>query len=186
MNIILPPAPPNPWKKLGTKRVYKNRWMEVYEDEVIRPDGSTGIYGKPVFGKSIATVALRSNGDVLLVGQWRYLLDRYTWEVPTGGCEKNEDPFVAARRELEEEAGVTGKKWTPIGKITIPHVIDEGNLFLVEDISEGKDKQESIEDIQIFWLPLQDALRLVDEGVITGWMSQITLLKADRFLRSQK
>jgi len=68
-----------------------------------------------------------------------------------------------------------------LGENHDPHVIDEGNLFLVTDIHEGASEQEAIEDIQLHWLPFQDALQLVDDGVITGWMSQITLLKADRY-----
>jgi len=185
MSILLPPAPTNPWKKIGTKKVYANPWMELYEDDVVRPDGSKGIYGKPVFGKSIATVVLREDSFVLLVGQWRYLLERYTWELPTGGCNKGEIPVDAAQRELQEEAGIIGKTWTSIGKITIPHIIDEGNLFLVEDIEIGKQHQDDIEDIQLHWLPFKDAIQLVDEGVITGWISQIALLKADRYLESR-
>ncbi|MFA5030497.1 MAG: NUDIX hydrolase [Patescibacteria group bacterium] len=185
MKIKLPPTPPNPWKKIGTKKLYENPWMELYEDDVVRPDGSKGIYGKPVFGKSIATAVLRSDGKILLVGQWRYLLNMYTWEVPTGGCNKGENPLDTAKRELQEEAGVTGKRWTAIGKITIPHIIDEGNLFLVEEIEVGKQHQDDVEDIHLHWLPFKDAIQLVDDGVITGWLSQIMLLKVDRYLKSR-
>ncbi len=186
MSIHLPPTPPNPWKKLGTRRVYTNPWMEVFEDDVIRPDGTNGVYGKTVFGKSIATVVLRPDGNMLLVGQWRYLLDQYTWEVPTGGCNKGEVPLDAAKRELLEEAGITAKQWTPLGTITIPHIIDEGHLFLVEVITEGAQQTESIEALQKHWLPFTDALQLVDDGVITGWMSQVPILRAARFLARRK
>lgn len=185
MSIALPPAPPNPWKKIGTKNVYSNPWMEISEDQVIRPDGAQGIYGRVYFGKSIATVVMREDSHVLLVGQWRYLLERYTWELPTGGCNKEEVPIDAAQRELHEEAGIIGKTWTSIGTITIPHIIDEGNLFLVEDIEIGKQHQDDDEDIQLHWLPFKDAIQLVDDGVITGWISQIALLKADRYLGSR-
>ncbi|NDC38040.1 MAG: NUDIX hydrolase, partial [Proteobacteria bacterium] len=95
----------NPWKTLSSKVMYQNPWISVREDQVIRPDGSPGIYGVVETKVATGVVALTPEHKVILVGQYRYPLQQYSWEIVEGGAEHGEDPFVAIQRELEEEVG---------------------------------------------------------------------------------
>src|ERR687890_1606450 len=106
----------NPWRKISSREVYENPWIRVREDEVLRPDGEPGIYGVVHF-KNVAVGVLAVEGDELyLVGQYRYTLDRYSWEIPEGGCPEGEEPLDAARRELEEETGLRARCWEKLGE----------------------------------------------------------------------
>ena len=89
--------------------MYRNPWITVREDDVIRPDGSGGVYGVVEIPASCGVVAIRDDGQVALVGQWRYVHDRYSVEIPTGGSEPGERPVDAAQRELREETGLTSR-----------------------------------------------------------------------------
>src|SRR5918998_3074540 len=106
----------NPWLTVSSRRVYDNPWITIREDQVIRPDGEPGIYGVVHF-KNIAVGVLAVEGEfVYLVGQYRYPLDSYSWEIPEGGCPEGEDPLDAARRELEEETGLRARRWEKMGE----------------------------------------------------------------------
>src|SRR5690349_10904152 len=110
----------NPWKTLSSRITYENPWIRVREDSVIRPDGNPGIYGVVEVRPSIAVVAINERDEVVLVGQWRYTLDRYTWEVPRGGSSEGEtDMRAVAARELAEETGVCAGHWIALGTFDI-------------------------------------------------------------------
>ena len=106
----------NPWNTVQSRAIYENAWIQVREDNVIRPDGKPGIYGV-VSPKNLAigVVPLHEDGTVTLVGQFRYTLNEYSWEIPEGGCPFDEAPIEAARRELREETGLRAATLRPIG-----------------------------------------------------------------------
>src|ERR687889_405716 len=134
---MTPDETKNPWLSVSSKRVYDNPWITVREDRVVRPDGESGIYGV-VHYKNIAVGVLAIEEDhVYLVGQYRYPLDRYSWEIPEGGCPEGEEPLAAARRELEEETGLRAEKWEKMCEADLSNsVTDEvAVLFLATGLA---------------------------------------------------
>ncbi|MCH5597577.1 NUDIX domain-containing protein [Niabella ginsengisoli] len=106
----------NPWKIEGKKEVYDNPWINVTEFDVINPGGGKGIYGKVHFkNAAIGVIALDDDRNTYLVGQHRFVLDAFSWEIPEGGCPEGEETYLeAAKRELLEEAGLIAEDWNVI------------------------------------------------------------------------
>ncbi len=108
----------SPWKTNSSRIVYRNDWIRVREDQVIRPDGGAGIYGVIEIRPSVGVVALNEREEIVLVGQWRYPHNHYSWEIPRGGSHDGEtDMLDVAKRELAEEAGVAAGCWEYLGVI---------------------------------------------------------------------
>ncbi|HEX8175636.1 MAG TPA: hypothetical protein VF543_11000 [Pyrinomonadaceae bacterium] len=85
----------NPWRTLSSREVYENNWIRVREDKVIRPDGEQGIYGVVHFrNRAVGVLAIDEDDSIYLVGQYRYTLERYSWEIPEGGCAEGEEPLA--------------------------------------------------------------------------------------------
>ncbi|HTX54475.1 MAG TPA: NUDIX hydrolase, partial [Candidatus Baltobacteraceae bacterium] len=102
----------SPWKQLTTRKVYANEWIAVREDQVQLPDGRETIYGVVDCGECVGVLPFVDAAHVLLVGQYRYVAQRFLWEMPTGGVRAGESLEVAAQRELAEEAGQTARRLT--------------------------------------------------------------------------
>src|SRR5215203_4430537 len=137
----------NPWLTLGSRRVYENSWISVREDSVVRPDGEPGIYGVVHYKNTAVGVLPVENEHVYLVGQYRYPLERYSWEIPEGGCPEGEEPFEAARRELREETGFEAGNWRRLGEAFLSNsVADEYAVwFLATDLVPGEPQNEGTE-----------------------------------------
>lgn len=168
------------WIKVKTEVAYENPWIKVEHHDVINPSGGEGIYGQVNF-KNIATgiIPLDKDGFTWLIGQHRFPLDEYSWEIPEGGCPFSEDVLVAAKRELQEEAGILAKKWTMISKIhTSNSVCNEvGFIFLAEDLEFTEAEPEETEDLQVKKVHIKDAIKMVMENKITDSISVAGLLK---------
>ena len=99
----------NPWKTLSGKRIYENPWIRLDEYQVINPSGGKGIYGKVSFkGKAVGIIPVDDEMNTWLVGQYRYTLEEYSWEIPMGAVPHDETYENGALRELKEETGYTG------------------------------------------------------------------------------
>jgi 8-oxo-dGTP pyrophosphatase MutT (NUDIX family) len=174
----------NPWTTLSGEVKYDNRWINVTEYQVINPGGGRGIYGKVHFKNlAIGVVALDEELNTWLVGQYRYTLDQWTWEIPEGGAPMNENPLEAAKRELQEETGLRANKWNEIVKLhTSNSVTDEsGFVYLAEDLAQGETQLEETEaDMKVWKLPFREALKMVEDGKITDSLSVMGLLMAAR------
>lgn len=157
------------------------------EDDVTQPDGAPGIYGVvSMKNRAVGIVPLHADGSVTLVGQYRYTMNEYSWEIPEGGCPDTELPEHAARRELREETGLIAATMEPLGgEIHLSNsVCDErGYLFLATQLEQGDANPEGTEDLQIKRVPLQDAVAMALRGEITDGLSVLGLLLAENRFR---
>lgn len=175
----------NPWKKLSEKIIYDNPWINVQEHQVVNPSGGKGIYGKVSFkNKAIGIIPVDEEGNTWLVGQYRYTLEEYSWEIPMGGGPLDENILDAAKRELKEETGLTAKRWVNIMRIHTSNSVtdEEGFIFLAQELSQGETDFEDTEDIQIWKLPFVDAVDMVMSGKITDSLSIAGILKVERLI----
>ncbi|KPQ08877.1 MAG: ADP-ribose pyrophosphatase NudF [Algoriphagus marincola HL-49] len=175
----------NPWKTLSLKRIYENPWISVEEHDILNPAGNPGIYGKVHFkNKALGIIPIDQFGNTWLVGQFRYTLNEYSWEIPMGGGPIGQDILESAQRELKEETGLTAKKWTEVLRIHTSNSVtdEEGFVFLAEDLEEGEPEFEETEVIKIQKLPFEEAVQWVMEGKITDGISIAGILKVSKLL----
>ncbi len=178
MNLI-----ENPWQKISSREVYDNPWINVRHEEVIKPNGETGVYGVAHFKLlAAAVVPLDSEGNIWLVGQFRYTLNEYSWEIPMGGGDLKGDSLDAAKRELKEETGLIASKWTNLGRLhTSNSVTDEvGYMYLAEELTMGEAEPDETEILQLKKVTLIEAVRMVMDSEITDSLSIVAILKVAR------
>lgn len=168
----------NPWRKLSSRDVYKNDWIEVREDAVVRPDGERGIYGVVHF-KNVAVGVLALEDDfIYLVGQYRYPLDQYSWEIPEGGCLEGEELLSAAQRELEEETGLRAETWNLLGRAHLSNSVSDERAvwFVAKNLNNGASRPEGTEQLQVRRVPVKEALRMALSGEIADALSLLAIL----------
>jgi len=174
----------NPWTTVSQQQIYENPWISLEEHQVINPAGGKGIYGKVHFkNKAIGIVPIDEHGNTWLVGQYRYALSEYSWEIPEGGGPFGISPLESAKRELKEETGITANKWQQIMRLHTSNSVtdEEALLFLAEELTFGKNELEETEsDLVVKKIPLQEALQMVMTGEITDNMSVAGILKVAR------
>jgi len=169
-----------PWQQLTSRRIYANRWIALREDQVRLPDGRETIYGVVDCGSCVGVLPFVDPGHVLLVGQYRYVAQRFTWEMPTGGVRPGESLEVAAQRELAEEAGYGAGRLTWISTYhTSKSVMNEtAHLYLGEDLTQAAQPADETEFIEQRIFPFSEVLDMVRRSEITDSMTVIAVLHA--------
>jgi len=165
-----------PWRRHSRRLAYENQWITVWHDVVTRPDGGPGIYGLVHFANLAAGVVVLDEGDrVLLVGQHRYTLDELSWEIPEGGVPPGEEPLAGVKRELREETGVEATGWRELARVHLSNsVSDEAAIVYAATAGPiGEPDPEPTEQIEVRWLPFEDALAMTLDGRITDAMSVV-------------
>lgn len=167
---------------------YKNPWIEVVEDKVIRPDGKDGLFGVVNYGSGISILPLDSEENVYLIKEFHYALGEADIATVSGGTEDDESVEEAAKRELEEEAGIKAEKITDLG-VVHPYttiIRSSAHLFLAEDLKFVDSRQEDGEDIEMIKMPFWEAFQLVMSGSIVHAPSCVLILKAWLHLQNTK
>ncbi len=181
--------PDNPWQTHSSRIVYSNAWIRVREDQVTRPDGGPGIYSVVEIRPSVGIVALNERDEIVLVGQWRYPHNHYSWEIPRGGSHAGEiDMLEVARRELAEEAGVQAGTWQILTAVDCCNgVVDDlQTLYLATGLTAIEAKCDPEEDIAICWKPFDEAVEMSLDGRITEVSSMAAILMVAQMRRRGK
>lgn len=175
----------NPFTCISTKHIYQNPWIHVEEDKIIKPNGAEGIYGRVHFkNKALGIIPVDQHLNTWLVGQYRYTLEEYSWEIPMGGGPIEIDVLESAQRELREETGLKAKKWQKIMRIHTSNSVtdEEGFVYVASDLTMGETDFDDTEVLQLRKLPLAEAIQMVMTGQITDSLSIAGLLKAQLLL----
>jgi len=177
----------NPWTTLSSKEVYDNPWITVREDKVLNPAGGDGIYGVVHFKNlAIGIIPVDKDLNTWLVGQYRYPLEEYSWEIPMGGAAHADGPLGGAKRELREETGLIAASWTELMKIHPSNSVSDevGYVYLATDLTPGPTEPEDTEELLIKQVPVEQAVKMAMNSEITDCISIAALLKLSLGLQS--
>jgi ADP-ribose pyrophosphatase len=175
----------NPWKILSSTQVYENPWISLTEYQVINPGGGKGIYGKVHFkNRAVGIIPMDHEGNIYLVGQFRFALDMYSWEIPEGGAPFSEDLLTSAKRELKEEAGIEASQWQKLLDIHLSNSVSDeaGSVYLATGLTFADATPEETEKIQVKKLPFEQAYQMVLNGEITDSISIAGILRTKLLL----
>ncbi len=179
----------NPWTILSSSEKYDNPWITVTEHQILNPKGGEGIYGTVHFKNiAIGIIVLDEDHNTWLVGQYRFPLNTYSWEIPEGGGLLAVDPLESAKRELKEETGLIARKWTIIQKMHLSNSVSDelAIIYLATDLIEGESNPEETEDLRILKLPFEEAYTLLLSGKITDSISVAAILRIKLMLEQKQ
>lgn len=170
----------NPWTIVAQKQVYDNPWIGVTEFDVLNPAGGKGIYGKVHFKNlAIGVIPIDEAGNTYLVGQYRFPLSQYSWEIPEGGCRLGTDPLETAKRELEEETGLVATQWTRIQEMHLSNSVSDEHCFiyLAQGLQQMQAMPEETEQLVVRQVPFTELYQMVANGKITDAITVAAVLK---------
>ncbi|MFZ2785238.1 MAG: NUDIX hydrolase [Sediminibacterium sp.] len=179
----------NPWQVTGEKNVYDNPWIRLTEYQVINPSGGKGIYGKVHFkNTAVGVLVLDEQLNTYLVGQYRFTLNAYSWEIPEGGAPVGTDPLEGGKRELLEETGLVAVQWEPLLQLHLSNSVSDewAVVYLARDLRQETAEPEETEQLVIRKLPFAAAVDMVEKGEITDSMSVAAIYKVQLLLAQGK
>ena len=179
----------NPWTKKSEKVIYDNPWITVREHQVIDPSGNDTIYGVvSAKHRAVGIIPLDEHYNTWLVGQFRYPLGLYSWEIVEGGGKFHIDPVESAKRELKEETGLEAREYTKILTLQTSNCISDevAIIYVAKGITEGIASPDDDEKLKVVKIPFEQAYQLVMEGRIQDGMSVGGILKTHLLMQQGK
>jgi 8-oxo-dGTP pyrophosphatase MutT (NUDIX family) len=170
----------NPWVTLESKKIYDNPWISLTEHQVLNPSGGKGIYGEVHFKNlAIGILAIDDDDMIWMVGQYRFPLKQYSWELPEGGGPLGTNPLDSAKRELLEETGLVAKEWKEILKMHLSNSVSDelAILYLAKDFEQFEAEPEETEQLEVKKIPFEEAYEMAMRGEITDSMTVAGLMK---------
>ncbi|MDF2436490.1 MAG: mismatch repair protein MutT [Bacteroidota bacterium] len=170
----------NPWTTLTSEKVYESPWIGITKHDVLNPNGNPGTYSVVHFKNiAIGILPLDKDYNTYIVGQYRYPINRYSWEIPEGGGQLHVPPLDSAKRELHEETGISAAKWTKIQELHLSNSASDefGILYVAQDLSFGESEPEDDEKLEIKKLHFNELYKMVENGEITDSLSVMAVLK---------
>lgn len=170
----------NPWITLESRQIYENNWIKLTEHQVINPAGGPGIYGEVHFNNyAIGILPLDEDMNTWLVGQYRFPLKAYSWEIPEGGGTLDLSPLEGAKRELLEETGLMATDWKEIQRMHLSNSVSDelAVIFIARGLTMGQSQPEETEQLVLRKVHFDEAYDMVINGTITDSMSVAALLK---------
>ena len=167
-----------PWTVVSQREAYDNRWIRVTHHEVITPSGGAGIYGTVHFkNTAIGIVPVDAEEHTFLVGQYRFTLDEYSWEIPEGGGALDIDVLESAKRELQEETGLRAARWHKLVECDLSNSVSDEKAvaYLAWQLEQGPSAPEPTEELMVRRVPLDEAFRMVHSGEIRDALSVVAL-----------
>jgi len=170
----------NPWQTISSKKIYENPWIGLTEHQVINPSGGKGIYGEIHFKNyAIGIIAIDEDDMIFLVGQYRFPLKQYSWELPEGGGPLNGEPLDSAKRELLEETGLVAKEWKEVLRMHLSNSVSDelGILYFAKDFEQFEAQPEETEQLEVKKIPFEDAYQMVINGEITDSLTVAGIMR---------
>ena len=170
----------NPWRTNHIEVIYDSPWLRLEEHDAVNPAGHPCNYGKVCFkNQAVGVLPVDEQGNTWLVGQHRYTLDAWSWEIPEGGSPEGEDPADTALRELKEETGLQAEKIELFFELHTSNSVtdEEGFIYIATGLTEGETEFEDTEDIVVRKLPIEEAIAMALKGEITDAMSLAALYR---------
>jgi len=172
---------PSPWRNDSEETLFENPWLRLTRHDATAPTGLAADY-VVMRPKNVATgvLPIHDDGTVTLVGQQRFALANYSWEMPEGGAPMGEDPFDGVRRELAEEAGLAAEHWRPALTMELSNsVTDEiAMTWLAWGLSPVPVAPDPTEVIAVVRVPFVDLLDEIGRGTVRDAMTVATAYKA--------
>lgn len=179
----------NPWQIRSEKILYNNPWIRLTEYDVINPSGNPGIYGKVHFkNTAVGIMVLDGEMNTFLVGQYRFTIDAYSWEIPEGGAPVGSDPLAGARRELLEETGLKAEQWEPLLTMHLSNSVSDeyAIVYLATGLSQHAPAPEETEQLVVRKIPFAKVYEMVEQGQITDSISVAAILKTQVLIAEGK
>lgn len=174
-----------PWTTLREELRYETPWISVSHHDVIDPGGRPGIYGVVHFKNlAIGIVPLDEDLNTWIVGQYRYPVQAYSWEIPEGGGRRDIPALVSAQRELREEAGIVARQWSELLRMDLSNSASDEHaiIYLAQDLTFHTPQPDHDEELALRKVPFAELLRMVMDGEVTDSLTVAAVLKVQVLL----